>query len=212
MKRLIGSEQIVRDDNMLGLLEVAGAALEIAFRYNRIAEIDQIVDRLRRNLARQSFIFDPLWQSVVNAADVGMSQWVERFSHPSILMELTERNPATALNFVQLARELGGERWIERYGDKFVNQMFRPVYLKWLLANRPAEFAQMLSLARLLDSNHAAEAVQQAMFSRQHRSVGERMLLKRLPLEALSDLQWVIKTTGNNQLAEALRSILPTDA
>jgi hypothetical protein len=76
----------------------------------------------------------------------------ERALHPRDLLELSERNPEGALAYIQMLRQLGGGRFLERYferelGPEFFERLFHPGHLLELSERNPEgalAYVQML--------------------------------------------------------------------
>jgi len=210
MERLFSSELGVSDDNIEEFFAIAAKALERALRAGKRQDLDHIVLSLRRGLKRASLGTSPI--EIEKRQRFYLSRRAEelfvRLLHPRYLLDLAERNPEAALSWVQLAREMGGKRWLERYGEEIFEQAFTEASVKRLLLHKPAIFIEALRLVQIFGWLRAADALLQSLASFLDRPGGDKTLLKQLPLEALPELQWLAQTTADRKLYSALQLIL----
>jgi len=122
-------------------------------------------------------------------------EFFERFFHPRRLRELSMRNLDGALTFLQILRELGGRRFFEEFVGRRMTQdlidfMFDVTRIKHFPGFRIEQFAVLLAIARLSNSDQAIRKLSQIMQSSFASSPHSISQLSNLPIAALPDLRW----------------------
>jgi hypothetical protein len=135
----------------------------------------------------------------------------ERTSHPrhllDTLLELGEKNPEAALGWLQLAQELGGEGFLKRFDHEFFERAFSSVGLDRLLRRRPAGFAVLLRLVRILHSRPAADVLAECLTAGMKPGAGTWPVCN-LPMSAIRDVQWLATIDHGHDLHAVLESLL----
>jgi hypothetical protein len=134
---------------------------------------------------------------------------VERVFHPSQLIELIERNPEAALEYVQLARELSG-RYFERFigtevDSQFFERAFHPLRLMELVERSPQGALAHLQIIRELGGGQYLERFSETgmdmeFFERMFRPRRLVDLVERDPEVALAFLQVVRQLGGERHI------------
>ena len=139
-------------------------------------------------------------------------EFLERAAHPrhflDTLLELGERNPEAALAWLQLAQELGGEGFLKRFDHEFFDRAFSSVGLDSLLRRRPASFAVLLRLVRILQSRPAADVLAECLTAGMHRPGVGTWPVCNLPMSAFRDVEWLATIGDGYDLQAVLQSLV----
>ena len=142
----------------------------------------------------------------------GNPELFERAFHPrrlvDHLMELSEHSPEVALAWIRLAQELAGEGFIVRFGPEFFERTFSREALDRLLHRKPATFAVMLHLARVLQSQQAAHVLAECLISSLGRRDTKAWPLASLPLSVIDDVKWLAAYTDRSDLDAAVTTLV----
>ena len=151
------------------------------------------------------------------AKEVASWQWNHEFTdrffkitfnrHP---MQRIEHDPDALVALLQLARELGGERFLERFGEELFERVFSSFELARLLNRKPAAFSVPLFLARKTESLRGIEVVKSSLLS--FLNFRGTSLLGSLPITSLTDLWWLARKTGDPDLNSVLEPLFSNDS
>jgi len=134
--------------------------------------------------------------------------FIERVFHPRYLLELIERNPETALTWVQLAKEVGGNRISRRVDPELLEVVLSRSNLTKLLYRNPTAFATALWLVRISDSTRITGEFLRLLSGVFQRWGQFSTVAARLPISTLPDLEWLVQQADDTELAEPLHEWL----
>ena len=132
-------------------------------------------------------------------------EFFDRFFHPRRLRELSKRNLDGALTYLQILRELGGRRFFEEFVGRRMTQdlidfMFDVTRIKHFPGFRIEQFAVLLAIARLSNSDQAIRKLSQIMQSSFASSPHSINQLSSLPIAALPDLRWYAEQGDSEEI------------
>ena len=136
-------------------------------------------------------------------------EFFERMLDPRRLLKLSERSPEAALAYIQVLRELGGGRSLERFAERemgsgFFESNLNLAYLNNVFERKPSAMATWLTFARMANSRRMIDSLSQVISEFFRRRSGSSIGLGLLPISALSNLHWLARESGNADLAAAL--------
>lgn len=116
--------------------------------------------------------------------------------------------PDLAIEWFRLAREFGGEPWMERFGKEgFFEDLFHgavgPERFIQMIEMRPEVALGWIRLAREVGNTHWIER-----FGKESGDSGVRLNVGKLPLEYLGDIRWFAEMTHNDALMKEIQSLV----
>ena len=125
--------------------------------------------------------------------------FIERVFHPRYLLELIERNPETALAWVQLARELGNERLLKHIEPEVFERVFRPRYLLELIERNPETALTWVQLAKEVGGNRISRRVDPELLEVVLSRSNLTKLLYRNPT-AFATALWLVRISDSTRI------------
>jgi hypothetical protein len=150
------------------------------------------------------------------AHEIGGKKWVERYGEefferafrPRYIEQLIYRSPEEALSFLQLARQTGRYDWVERYEDEFLERVFNPTSLQRIIIHKPAIFVELLRFIHTFNLQRHTEALLQSLTEFLNTPHKVELFKKRVTIDALQELQWLMQIATDGKLDRVLQPIL----
>jgi hypothetical protein len=117
--------------------------------------------------------------------------------------------PGEKKPYVQLLRELGGERFLKQNigkdtGLEFFERNFGLAHLNKVIDRRPAALAVWLTFTRMANSAGVTDSLGRLVVDFLHRHGRAGIGIALLPISALSDLRWLAAQTKIPELQAAV--------
>jgi len=135
-------------------------------------------------------------------------EFFERVVNPHYMERMIYRNPEVALAYVRLAREIGSQDWLKPFETELFDRLINPNSLEQTIAKRPSLFIELLKLLHSFKLERYMRYLSEALteFLGSDRNV--ELFKKNLPLQAIRELQSLMRSSGDDKLSRVLRPIL----
>lgn len=126
-------------------------------------------------------------------------EFFEQAFHPGHFLELCKNNPKAALFWMQIARDIGAESILRQNGQEVIYLLLKSYRYIDIHSYNTTDFAILLRLARIANSQKISQNVKEILDSLLHRAD-----LEMLPLATLGDLMWLAKNSKSPEIDSAL--------
>ncbi len=120
--------------------------------------------------------------------------------HPKEVLREMEMHPEVAIEWMRLAQESDGGRWLNNLGE-FIRYEVPPDHAAAIFAKSQDAALTMIKLLHLCGDEHLFQHLhseyQETQFSPERRRWFD---VPKVPLDYIGDLQWYARATGNNEL------------
>jgi hypothetical protein len=129
-------------------------------------------------------------------------EYLEQMFDPHVLRELGEHNPESTLAYLQILRELGGERYFQQFMEpEYLERVFDPRVFRELSERNPESALAYLQILRELGgAQHFEQFVKPEFLERMFHPRVLRELSERNPESALAYLQILRELGGEHYL------------